>query len=300
VPSRLGLVISRAKSLDGPWETRDQVDDTTGGHQGALVDLPGGDWYGFVMRDSGSIGRTTNLSPVFWQDDWPVWGTPEAPGRVPAASVKPVQGFPVVTPAASDDFSSPRLGLQWQWNHNPDDSRWSLTERPGFLRLHATATNGIWTARNTLTQKGQGPVSQGVVKLDIGHVDVGDRCGFGTFGKFSGLISVSGAQNGHHTLSMMLTEATTGDPKTEVRVASVSVKPSVLWLRTRMDYKTSLARVDYSLDGMAWQNLGGDFPLAYDWRAGTFQGESYAIFCFSAGDSNGYMDVDSFTLSAGA
>jgi beta-xylosidase len=76
IPRRLALTVSRAKSLTGPWETRDQIDDTTGGHQGALVDLPDGGWYGFVMRDAGAIGRVTNISPVFWQDDWPVWGTP--------------------------------------------------------------------------------------------------------------------------------------------------------------------------------------------------------------------------------
>jgi len=96
IPRRLGLTVSRARSLTGPWETRDQIDDKTGGHQGALVDLPGGGWYGFVMLDAGAIGRVTNISPIFWQDDWPVWGTPDAPGRVPATAAKPILGKPFV------------------------------------------------------------------------------------------------------------------------------------------------------------------------------------------------------------
>jgi beta-xylosidase len=132
IPGKLAMTVSRARNLHGPWETRPQIDDRTGGHQGALVDLPDGQWYGFVMVDAGSIGRMTNLSPVFWQDDWPVWGTPQEPGRVPARAVKPVAGHAFAEPATSDDFSGSRLGLQWQWNHNPDDSRWSLGERPGF------------------------------------------------------------------------------------------------------------------------------------------------------------------------
>ena len=168
LPPRLALSVSRSRSLFGPWETRDQIDDKSGGHQGALVDLPDGRWFGFVMEDSGAIGRMTNMSPVFWQDDWPVWGTPAAPGRVPRRAAKPIPGAPFAEPATSDDFSAPRLGLQWQWNHNPDPARWSLTQRPGWLRLRPTVATRVWSARNTLTQKGQGPASRGEVKLDIG------------------------------------------------------------------------------------------------------------------------------------
>lgn len=85
--------MSRACSLFGPRETRSSIDDTTGGHQGALVDLPIGEFYGFVMLDAGPNGRVTNISPVFWEADWPIWGTPDAPDRVPDRAVKPIQGW---------------------------------------------------------------------------------------------------------------------------------------------------------------------------------------------------------------
>jgi len=297
VPSHLGMVVSRSRSLSGPWETHDQIDDTTGGHQGALVDLPDGSWYGFVMRDSGAIGRTTNLSPIYWQDGWPVWGRPGAPNHVPKTSPKPIEGYPVMEPATSDDFGKAKLGLQWQWNHNPDDSRWSLSERPGFLRLKATQASDFWTARNTLTQKGQGPFSQGVVKLDIRHVAQGDACGFGTLGKFNGQIAVTAAADGSHSLSMNVIEATEGAPKVDTRAAGVAISGDTLWLRTDMDYSTDLAHVAYSLDGRNWTRLGGDFPVAYDWRTGTFQGEQYAIFCYNPQASDGFLDIDSFELS---
>ena len=54
LPARMALMCSRAKQLDGPWETIRVLDDASGGHQGAIVDLPDGGWYGFVMRDSGA------------------------------------------------------------------------------------------------------------------------------------------------------------------------------------------------------------------------------------------------------
>lgn len=297
IPSRLAMTVSRSKNLYGPWETREQIDDRTGGHQGALVDLPDGNWFGFVMRDAGAIGRVTNLSPVFWQDDWPVWGTPDQPGHVPARTKNPLPAGPDVQPATSDNFDRPVLGLQWAWNHNPDDSRWSLSERPGWLRLRPTRAGDVWTARNTLTQKGQGPWSRGDVKLDLSRLRPGDVCGFGTLGKFSGHLAVSCLPDGTLTLSMNVVESTREGPKTSVRAAAEPLHVSEIWLRTEMDFRSDTARCSYSLDGSRWLPLGGDFPLAYDWQTGTFQGPQYAVFCFNANPGDGCVDVDFFSFA---
>jgi beta-xylosidase len=298
IPNRLGLTVSRARKLTGPWETRPQIDDKTGGHQGALVDLPDGGWYGFVMVDAGAIGRMTNISPVFWQDDWPVWGTPAAPGRVPDRAPKPIAGQPFAEPPSSDDFAAPRLGLQWQWNHNPDDRRWSPTERPGFLRLHATRAADLWSARNTLTQKTQGPRGRAVVRLDLSGIRAGTRCGFGTFGKISAQLSVVGRGNGRWALAMTVTDSTEAGPVTETRVAAVPITGSRLWLRTDTNFTTSAGRVAYSTDGLRWTEVGGPFPLRFDWRTGTFQGEQFALSCYNPAGDGGYLDVDDFTLSS--
>jgi beta-xylosidase len=297
IPRRLALTVSRAKSLTGPWETRDQIDDTTGGHQGALVDLPDGGWYGFVMRDAGAIGRVTNISPVFWRDDWPVWGTPEAPGRVPDVAAKPILGKPFVEPPSSDDFHGRRLGRQWQWNHNPDDSRWSLVERPGFLRLKATTSDGFWTARNTLLQKGQGPRGRAVVKLDVRGIAKGDACGFGTFGKFSSQLVVTRTAQGGGELSARLVESTETGPMTTAFGAARPIPLRDLWLSAEMDFTTDKAALAYSVDGKVWNPMPGDFPLAFDWRTGTFQGQQYGLFCYNPVGGPGRLDVDSFTLS---
>jgi len=297
IPRRLALTLSRSKSLTGPWETREQIDDTTGGHQGALVDLPDGGWYGFVMLDAGAIGRVTNISPVFWRDDWPVWGTPEAPGRVPAVAAKPILGKPFAEPPSSDDFSSSTLGRQWQWNHNPDDSRWSLTERPGFLRLKATTSPDFWTARNTLLQKGQAPRSRGVVKLDLRGLADGDACGFGTFGKFSNQLVITRKPDGQGALSARVVESTESGPRTEARGETRAVPLKDLWLSVGMDFKSDKTALAYSLDGQSWTAMPGDYPLAFAWRTGTFQGEQFGLFCHNPGGGAGQIDVDSFTLS---
>jgi beta-xylosidase len=299
IPYRLGLTVSRARGLFGPWETRNQIDDRSGGHQGALVDLPDGSWYGYVMTDAGAIGRMTNISPIFWDEGWPVWGTPEAPGRVPAVARKPIQGFGFSEPPASDDFDAPTLGLQWQWNHNPDDTRWSLTERPGYVRLKATTAPEYWLARNTLTQKGQGPRSRGEVKLDIRAVTSGDSCGFGTFGKYNGHIAVGRGADRRPTLTMEVIEDKGDARTTDLRVRDLAISGDDLWLRTDADFTANTATVSYSLDGQRWTALGGTFPLAFDWRTGTFQGQQFGLFCYNRQASRGQIDVDYFRLSRG-
>jgi len=298
LPSRLALTCSRATNIFGPYKTIELLNDHTGGHQGAIVDLPDGGWYGFVMKDCGAIGRMTYLCPIYWTNNWPVWGTPDAPGKVPIVAPKPIQGEPICQPATSDNFSSPVLGLQWQWNHNPDNSRWSLIERPGFLRLRPTMATNFWLTRNTLTQKGQGPWSRGEVKFDLSHLQPGDVCGFGTLGKVSAHIAVVCDADKRFFLKM---EVRVDARTNEVRVGSgpISMAGGVkeIYLRTDLDFIRNQGTCAYSLDDQHWTALGGEFKLAFDWRTGTFQGEQFAIFCFDPGASNGFVDVDWFKFS---
>ena len=293
LPAKLALTCSRSKSLFGPYETIVSLDDTKGGHQGAIVDLPDGSWYGFIMKDCSAVGRMTFLSPIFWQDDWPVWGTPEAPGQVPSVARKPIQGKPLCQPAMSDDFASATLGLQWQWNHNPDNTRWSLTERPGYLRLHPTASADFWHARNTLTQKGQGPASSGEVKLDLRGLKPGDVCGFGTLGKANGHIAAECQPDGSVKLAMYVI---VDDGAAVTRAVTKTIARGDLYLRTSLDFVRNKGACAYSLDGAQWTTIGGEFDLAFDWRTGTFQGEQFAIFCYNSAPGEGYADVDWFTL----
>jgi Glycosyl hydrolases family 43 len=81
LPSKLGLTCSRATNIFGPYETIEPLNDRTGGHQGALVDLPDGDCYGFVMKDCGAIGRMTYISPIFLDEQLAVVGHARCHGK---------------------------------------------------------------------------------------------------------------------------------------------------------------------------------------------------------------------------
>lgn len=295
-PATASLYVSRATNLFGPYEFMKSLDDGHGGHQGAIVDLPDGTDYGFVMKDSGTIGRMTFISPIIWSNGWPVWGTSNAPGRVPATAPMPISGKPVYRIPTSDDFSASTLGLQWQFNHNPDNTRWSLTERPGFLRLHPTAATNFWYARNTLIQKGQGPWSGAAVKFDLSHLQPGDICGLGALGKSNGTISVTCNSPGNYTLSQTVI-VSLDSTKNNLSTTTVTTAPytnSTIFLQLGMDFTKNKGTVLYSGDARNWSQLGGQFNIAYDWLTGTFQGEQFAMFCYNRQPGSGYVDVDEF------
>lgn len=87
------------------------------------------------MQDRGAIGRVPCLVPVTWDNGWPMLG---ADGLDAIVYDKPAgQKGRVAPTVASDEFDGKHLGLQWQWNHNPDNNAWSLEKRRGYMRLEA-------------------------------------------------------------------------------------------------------------------------------------------------------------------
>jgi beta-xylosidase len=183
------------------------------------------------------------------------------------------------------------LPPDWRWNHNPDDSRWSLTERPGYMRLTPTVAPDFWNARNSLTYKGWGPKSCAVATLDISHVDPGDHVGIGMLGKSLVTLAVERTTVGQVKLTLS-TGVQSGVAVTSKASADIGMA-DVLQLALAMDYTNATGRCGYSLDGKSWTAIGEEFPLMWDWRTGTFQGQQYAVFCYNPQSSNGYVDVDS-------
>jgi beta-xylosidase len=129
------VIIHRADKITGPWEGRVALQDL-GVAQGGLIEMPNGNWYAYLFRDFGSVGRTPYLVPVKWEDGWPVLGIN---GKVPETLELPAGKGLIPGIVAPDEFTrkrgQPALPLVWQWNHNPDNNLWSLKERKGFLRL---------------------------------------------------------------------------------------------------------------------------------------------------------------------
>ena len=174
-------IVARADSIDGPWQVERMVqseclgvpsqngvrggrgtnqtftithsDPNAGGgltlHQGGIVDTPSGEWWSIIMQDHGSIGRLVALVPITWDNNFPIIGLPGNLRKAPNTWIKPNAGHPQNPKplfVRSDNFDSPKLNPVWQWNHVPDDARWSLAEKPGLLRLHSLPATDFWTA----------------------------------------------------------------------------------------------------------------------------------------------------------
>jgi hypothetical protein len=211
---------------------------------------------------------------------------------IPGEAPKPVLGQPIVIHPISTGFDNPTLPPDFRWNHNPDDSRWSLTERPGYLRLKPTLATSFWTARNTLTSKGFGPISQAVVEMDISNLQTGDVAGLGMLGKGLATLAVQRTAGGQAQLVLSTGTATaTSGPVTQQATASLGTANTV-YLALRMDFDQSWGQTAYSLDGLTWNTIGSSFPLLWDWATGTFQGEQYAVFNYNAAASSGHVDVN--------
>ena len=296
-------VCYRADDIRGPYEKRVILQSPFGGFphvgQGTIVDSEYGDWYGIIFQDRGGVGRVPTLMPCRWIDGWPMLGDEE--GLVPTRVRALVNGEPEKHIVCSDDFSNEKLGLQWQWNHNPVDDAWSLTDRPGWLRLKTCrVVPNIYLAPNTLTQRMEGPTCSGSVKLDLSRMKDGDCAGFSAFNSDAGVLMV---KKTGRKLVLTLNEQSVKLSEREKKVeqvadqviATVPLTSPVLWLRINADFNVGrdVAQFYYSTDGEQWTQLGGDYKLRFDWQR-FFMGSKFAIFNYATKRLGGYVDVDSF------
>jgi beta-xylosidase len=266
---RGGQTVLRAKNLYGPWERRVVL---PGGspHQGGLADLPSGESWFIGFRSTGHLGRACHLLPVKWgEDDWPVFGDGgQTVERWKKPGVRHPQ--PIARPATSDEFDAPALSPQWQWNHNPVPEAWSLSARPGWLRLEARPASDLSRARNTLTQKLWDEAGVVDVHLDVRAMASSQRAGL-TFisGSTFGWVGVRMGRGSRR----VLWEHGEGP----------QLSGEEIWLRGR--YAGDTARLEYSLDGRTYVATGVAFPL----RFGHWKGARVGIFSYG---EQGYVDVD--------
>ncbi len=260
-------------------------------HQGGIVQDQSGQWWALLMMDFHSIGRTVTLAPITWKDGWPMIGLEGNLGRAPRTWFKPNIGVNTQAHAPyqrSKDFNAAKLGCVWQWNHNPDDTKWSL--KKGRLRLQSMPAEQLMWARNSLTQRVIGPTSVATVELFTKGMKDGDVAGLGNINVPCSWIGV--VKDGN-TLTLRCFEQAVND--TIDTPLSSLLETSKLWLRMVGDYDHNLAHYEYSLDGITYHQLGREMPLSY--QLISFQGSRHALFAFNhKGKQGGYAEFDNFKV----
>ncbi|WP_310605451.1 glycoside hydrolase family 43 protein [Anaerosporobacter sp.] len=202
-------IVMRSKNIYGPYEvkvTLHQGDSIINGpHQGAYIEMEdGNDWF-LHFQDRGAYGRITHLQPVYWEEDWPMMGmdtngdgigepvlTYESPVELTDEMIEQCnslyekRGIKAVNlPEISDDFDSKTLGLQWQWQANPNERWYSLTQNPGNLRLHACKSeksHSLFHAPWFLSHLMQEEAFQITTKITLRDVEFGDKAGLAMMG----------------------------------------------------------------------------------------------------------------------
>ncbi len=288
------VLVHRADRITGPWEGRVALADQ-GVAQGSLIDTPRGEWFAYLFRDFGAVGRIPYLVPVSWVDGWPVLGVD---GKVPDTLNLPPGRGPLPGIVASDEFDrrpgERPLPLVWQWNHNPDPGLWSLAARPGYLRLATGRVDqDLEAARNTLTQRTIGPECSGTASIDVRHLKDGDLAGLAVFARNYGFVGVKSEGGTNH---LVMISAETHPP---VEKARVPLNQTAVHLRADCDFRERADRAGfhYSLDGRTWQPIG--VPLRMKYTLAHFMGYRFALFTYSTREAGGYADFDYFRIRPG-
>ena len=259
-------------------------------HQGGIVEDQNGQWWALLMMDFHSIGRTVTLAPITWKDGWPMLGLEGNLGRAPRTWFQPNINADIKPHAPyerNEYFNAKSLGRVWQWNHNPDDTKWSI--KNGRLRLQSMPAEQLMWARNTLTPRVIGPTSIATVELYTKGMKDGDVAGLGNINVPCSWIGIVKNEN---TLTIRCFEQATNDT---VDVVAKLKSTNKLWLRMVGDFDHDRAHYEYSLDGASYQQLGREMPLSY--QLISFQGSRHALFAFNhKGKKGGYAEFDNFTI----
>ncbi|WP_276358128.1 glycoside hydrolase 43 family protein [Cohnella caldifontis] len=288
-------LVYRSRELLGPYERRVILDDDLGyrnhgAAQGGIVDTPAGDWYAVLFQDHDAVGRIPCVFPVSWVDDWPVIGVG---GKAPSAFEVPLPDSEPKPLVISDefDYADNRLALNWQWNHNPDNRLWSVTARPGWLRLQTGRTaRSAEFARNTLTQRTEGPSCSGTTLLDLSGMKPGDHAGLVALQSHYGTVGIRVSESGVREVAMCVKGADGGEETAE----RVPYGGSSIYLRIDCDFDNSadIARFYYSADGSSWHPIGR--PLQMKYTLDHFMGYRFGLFNYATLQPGGYADFDYF------
>lgn len=284
------VMAKRSRKLMGPYMEEKQLAHPSKfamePNQGGIIRAHDGNWYFLTHHGTGSWeGRAVSLLPVTWIDGWPIVGNVGSDGignmvwkgKIPGSQTWKNDS------SATDHFDGQTISAQWQWNYQPRAEMFSLTERPGWLRLKAfkpLKQSQLLQAGNTLTRRCfRSSRNEVITKFDISGMTDGQQSGLCHFSKEYASIGVV-QNNGIRRIEYKQNDVVTpGDV----------VNTPYIWLKSvwGLDGKS---RFSYSLDGEAFTDFGEIYQLKW----GNYRGDRIGIYTYNDNQENGVIDVDFF------
>lgn len=308
----------RSKNIYGPYEVKTVLaqgnTDINGPHQGGLVETQTGEWWFLHFQDKGAYGRIIHLQPVNWKDGWPVMGINDKNycGEPVTTYKKPNVGktYPIETPAESDEFNTPVLGLQWEWHANPLQG-YGFSSPYEYMRLYGQYyqedyTN-FWNIPNLLLQKFTAPEFIATTKLSAVLINEGDKTGLIVMGWDYAYIALIKTANGY---SLEYKTCTDAEQKTEERLISetelkqikvnekynykIPIPDAEIYLRVKVT-EDATCTFSYSTDGEKYTVL----PETFKARQGKWIGAKTGLFIMNAGEKTqrSWVDADWFRIT---
>jgi len=268
--------ILRSKYIYGPYEKKVVLEkgstDINGPHQGSLVDTPEGELWFYHFQFTQPLGRVVHLQPARWKDGWPVIGVDidmNGIGEPVRVWTKPHAGkvCQITAPQADDDFSSTKLGMQWQFNHNPVHEAWSLNEKTGWLTIKALKASDLLKSRNMFTQKCMGYEGIAVTEMDFSKLAEGQRAGIFCLGKEYRTIGVI-----RHDGKNYLFYDNNGKCEDVIPTGGKRV-----FLKVTLNALDNEHQLFYSTDNRTFMAVGEPFPLKF----GNWKGARIGLYSYN-------------------
>ena len=295
--------VLRSKNIYGPYERKVVMEQGTtfinGPHQGAWVTTQTDeDWF-LHFQDKEAYGRVVHLQPVKWINDWPVIGNDkdgDGKGEPVLVYKKPNVGksYPVAAPAESDEFNDSKIGLQWQWQANPQ-STWAFSTSSGLLRMFSVyqidTTSNFWNLENILGQKF--PAEEFIVttKLSFKPRLEGERTGLIVLGTDYAYISLVKKADGNYISFSICKEA--DKRKAPTIQDGEKINSADIYFRVRVT-KGAVCEFSYSEDGNTFKAVGEKLIA----KPGRWVGAKTGLFCTRITKTNdaGFADIDWFRI----
>jgi beta-xylosidase len=292
----------RSKNVYGPYEERIVLaqgkTNVNGPHQGAWVETQTGESWFLHFQDKGPYGRVVHLQPMRWVNDWPVMGVDtdgDGTGEPLLTFKKPNVGkvWPVSTPPDSDEFDAPWLGLQWQWQANPQPN-WAFPSGSlGYLRVFNTPLpeghKNLWDVPSLLLQKFPAPEFTATTKLTFTPRTDDEKTGLLVMGMDYAYLSVKKRPEGLFVSQVVCKDADKQGAERES--AGVPLKSNTVYLRVKVS-ADAVCNFSFSTDGKSFTPVGTPFTA----KQGRWIGAKVGIFAARVGKTReyGYADFDWF------
>ncbi len=303
VPTGFQLAM-RSRSPYGPYEHKVVLAQgktpVNGPHQGGWVHTKyGEDWF-LHFQDKDAYGRVVHLQPVDWSSGWPVMGRKGEPVltyQKPRSS-----STTIVNPVESDEFNTPTVGKQWQWQANYDE-KFGVPTAFGTFRIYthklAEDAKSFWLVPNMLLQKTPADEFTVTAKLRFTSKDQEQMGGVIMMGLDYSALVVKRVGQEFQLLQITCHAADKGKPHEEKLLATLQptaidqtdYRPGIhedIYMRMRVAH--SKLHFAYSLNGKKFTDCGEEFQM----REGKWIGAKFGFIAVEpAGKADrGWVDAD--------